>query len=86
MSSDQAVDTTIGLGGSAVAGVEASLDVEYIEAVAAPIPLTVYNSLQYSIFDWAESLNNDESPSWVQSVSTTLSPHLPTKQKNQSTT
>jgi tripeptidyl-peptidase-1 len=63
------VDITEGSGGSAMAGVEALLDVEYIEAVAAPIPLTVINSIQYSLFDWAQDLNNDDSPAWVQSVS-----------------
>jgi tripeptidyl-peptidase-1 len=63
------VDNTEGAGGGFKAGVEASLDVEYIEAVAAPIPLTVINSLEYSIFDWAENLNNADDPAWVQSVS-----------------
>jgi tripeptidyl-peptidase-1 len=63
------VDTTEGAGGSAIPGVEALLDVEYIEAVAAPIPLTVINSISYSLFDWSEALNNDANPAWVQSVS-----------------
>jgi hypothetical protein len=35
------VDRVKGLGGRLIPGVEALLDVEYIEAVAAPIPLTV---------------------------------------------
>ena len=48
---------------------EALLDVEYIEAVAAPIPLTVINSISYSLFDWAEALNNDDDAALVQSVS-----------------
>jgi hypothetical protein len=43
--------------------------VRYIEAVAAPIPLTVINSISYSLLDWATNLNNDASPAWVQSVS-----------------
>jgi tripeptidyl-peptidase-1 len=63
------VNTVTGAGGEALAGVEALLDVEYIEAVAAPIPLTVINSISYSILDWATALNNDASPAWVQSVS-----------------
>jgi len=63
------VDTIEGAGGSILAGVEALLDVEYIEAVAAPIPLTVINSLSYSLFDWSQNLNNDPNAAWVQSVS-----------------
>ena len=63
------VDRIKGLGGRLVAGVEALLDVEYIEAVAAPIPLTVINSVSYSLLDWATALANDYSPAWVQSVS-----------------
>lgn len=63
------VDTTEGAGGEALAGVEALLDVEYIEAVAAPIPLTVINSISYSLLDWATELNNDDAPALVQSVS-----------------
>jgi hypothetical protein len=49
--------------------VEALLDVEYIEAVASPIPLTVINSVSYSLFDWSSALNNDPTAAWVQSVS-----------------
>lgn len=64
-----AVNTVSGLGGRALAGVEALLDVEYIEAVAAPIPLTVINSLSFSLLDWSTTLNNDDAPAWVQSVS-----------------
>jgi len=63
------VDRMKGPGGRLVAGVEALLDVEYIEAVGAPIPLTVINSVSYSLFDWASQLNNDKTPAWVQSVS-----------------
>jgi tripeptidyl-peptidase-1 len=29
----------------------------------------VINSIQFSLFDWSENLNNDDSPAWVQSVS-----------------
>lgn len=63
------VDNAEGFGGSVLPGVEALLDVEYIEAVAAPIPLTVINSVSFSLFDWAEKLNNDDNPDLVQSVS-----------------
>ena len=48
---------------------KALLDVEYIEAVAQPIPLTVINSISYSLFDWAKELNDDPNPALVQSVS-----------------
>ena len=64
-----AVDTVVGAGGEVLAGVEALLDVEYIEAVAAPIPLTVINSISFSLLDWSTTLNNDTNPAWVQSVS-----------------
>jgi tripeptidyl-peptidase-1 len=37
--------------------------------VAAPIPLTVINSISYSLFDWSENLNNDPDAALVQSVS-----------------
>jgi len=63
------VDTTIGAGGELIPGVEALLDVEYIEAVAAPINLTVINSVQFSLYDWMESVNNDPNAALVQSVS-----------------
>jgi hypothetical protein len=63
------VDTVIGAGGEVLAGVEALLDGEYIEAVAAPIPLTVINSISFSLLDWSTTLNNDTDPAWVQSVS-----------------
>lgn len=63
------VDDVEGSGGSLKAGVEALLDVEYIEAVAAPISLTVINSISFSILDWSTNLNNDANPAWVQSVS-----------------
>lgn len=63
------VDETLGLGGDSMPGVEALLDIEYIEAVAAPINLTVINSIQFSLYDWMESVNNDPNTAWVHSVS-----------------
>jgi len=63
------IDDVQGTGGSAIAGVEAELDVEYIEAVAAPIPLTTINSVSFSLLDWSTALNNDADAAWVQSVS-----------------
>lgn len=63
------VDKTIGAGGSVMPGVEALLDIEYIEAVAAPINLTVINSISFSLYDWMSSVNNDPDAAYVQSVS-----------------
>merc|ERR1712146_697227 len=50
-------------------GVEALLDIEYINAVAAPVPLTVYYSSTYSLLDWATKLNDDDNAELVHSVS-----------------
>ena len=36
--------------------VEALLDIEYINAVAQPIPLTVYYSRTYNLLDWISKL------------------------------
>ena len=63
------IDKLKGRGGLLIPGVEALLDIEYIEAVAAPIPLTMINSVSYSLLDWAKGLNKDKSPAWVHSVS-----------------
>jgi len=63
------VDKTIGAGGNVLPGVEALLDIEYIEAVAAPINLTVINSISFSLYDWMSSVNNDADAAYVQSVS-----------------
>lgn len=49
--------------------VEALLDIEYINAVASPIPLTVYYSSTYSLLDWATKLNDDDNAELVHSVS-----------------
>ena len=68
------VDKTIGgnkpafctvLGGC----VEALLDIEYIEAVANPIPLTVIYSPSYSLLNWVNQVISLPSPPLVNSVS-----------------
>lgn len=67
------VDVTIGgnnekiceLGGC----VEALLDIEYIEAVANPIPLTVIYSSTYSLLDWVDQITTMDDPPLVHSVS-----------------
>lgn len=67
------VDTTIGgnvpqiceAGGC----VEALLDIEYIEAVANPIPLTVIYLSTFSILDWVDQVNSMADPPLVHSVS-----------------
>jgi len=51
------------------AGVESLLDIEYISAVASPIPLTVYYSAQYSLLDWIKTVGSTQNPGWVHSVS-----------------
>ena len=63
------IDSNEGLGGRLEPGIEALLDVEYIEAVAAPIPLTVYSMVRYSLYDWVERLNDDDDAPLVHSVS-----------------
>ena len=67
------VDVTIGgnnekickIGGC----VEALLDIEYIGAVTAPIPLTVIYQSDYSLLDWVNSVIEMENPPLVHSVS-----------------
>lgn len=49
--------------------VEALLDIEYIEAVAHPVPLTVIYSSTYSILDYVDSLISMTNPPLVNSVS-----------------
>eukprot|EP00656_Telonema_subtile_P024101 TRINITY_DN2595_c0_g2_i1.p1 TRINITY_DN2595_c0_g2~~TRINITY_DN2595_c0_g2_i1.p1 ORF type:complete len:571 (+),score=160.80 TRINITY_DN2595_c0_g2_i1:188-1900(+) len=51
------------------AGVESLLDIEYITAVANPIPLTVYYSAQFSLLNWIKTVGSTENPGWVHSVS-----------------
>lgn len=68
-----AVDTTIGgnqpkiceMGGCT----EALLDIEYIEAVANPIPLTVIYLSTFSILDWIDQVISMADPPLVHSVS-----------------
>lgn len=67
------VDTTIGGNKEFIceAGgcVEALLDIEYIEAVANPIPLTVLYLSTYSLLDWVDQVMSMDSPPLVHSVS-----------------
>jgi len=49
--------------------VESLLDIEYIGAVAYPIPLTVYYYSSYSLLTWIEDVSNNASAPLVQSVS-----------------
>jgi tripeptidyl-peptidase-1 len=66
------VDTTVGGNVAAVCNigcVEALLDIEYIEAVANPIPLTVIYSSTYSLLDWVDGLISMKNPPLVNSVS-----------------
>eukprot|EP00657_Telonema_sp_P-1_P000783 TRINITY_DN1152_c0_g1_i1.p1 TRINITY_DN1152_c0_g1~~TRINITY_DN1152_c0_g1_i1.p1 ORF type:complete len:214 (+),score=63.23 TRINITY_DN1152_c0_g1_i1:270-911(+) len=51
------------------AGVESLLDIEYISAVANPIPLTVYYSADYSLLNWIKTVGSTPNPGWVHSVS-----------------
>jgi len=55
--------------GSPMPGIEAVLDVEYIEAVASPIPLTVFNIEDYDLFTWMGDVNDDDDAELVHSVS-----------------
>eukprot|EP00286_Rhodomonas_abbreviata_P018121 CAMPEP_0181305184 /NCGR_PEP_ID=MMETSP1101-20121128/9579_1 /TAXON_ID=46948 /ORGANISM="Rhodomonas abbreviata, Strain Caron Lab Isolate" /LENGTH=568 /DNA_ID=CAMNT_0023411053 /DNA_START=22 /DNA_END=1728 /DNA_ORIENTATION=- len=67
------VDTTIGGNVERIceAGgcVEALLDIEYIEAVANPIPLTVIYLSTFSLLDWVDQVISMEDPPLVHSVS-----------------
>lgn len=67
------VDTTVGGNNESIclAGgcVEALLDIEYIEAVANPIPLTVIYLAQFSLLNWANQVNTMANPPLVHSVS-----------------
>jgi len=48
---------------------EALLDIEYIEAVANPIPLTVVFSVSFSLLDWVDTVISLDNPPLVHSVS-----------------
>jgi len=63
-----AVDTIIG-GNEETASVEASLDIQYIKAVAPSVPLTLVHLPQYSILDWANQITSLADPPLVHSVS-----------------
>ena len=67
------VETTIGGNNPKIceAGgcVEALLDIEYIEAIAHPIPLTVIYSSTFSLLNWASQVNTMANPPLVHSVS-----------------
>lgn len=68
-----AVDKTIGGNNENICQkggcVEALLDIEYIEAVANPIPLTVVYLQTYSLFDWVTQVLDMPNPPLVHSVS-----------------
>jgi tripeptidyl-peptidase-1 len=49
--------------------IESLLDIEYIAAVGGAIPLEVYRSATFSLYDWAVQVNDDANPAWIQSVS-----------------
>ena len=49
--------------------IEALLDIEYIGAVAHPIPLTVYYQSAYSLLEWVENILDLDTPPLVHSVS-----------------
>lgn len=67
------VDATIGGNNEKVCEkggcVEALLDIEYIEAVANPIPLTVIYLSTYSLLDWVDQIISMANPPLVHSVS-----------------
>jgi tripeptidyl-peptidase-1 len=50
-------------------GTEAVLDIEFIKAVAANVPLTVVYDQQYSLLNWANQILSLEDPPLVHSVS-----------------
>lgn len=62
------VDTVTG-GNQNSPGVEAELDIEYIKSVSPEIPLTVEYSAEYSLLNWANSINSNSSSALVHSVS-----------------
>jgi len=62
------VDNIVG-GNQDSPGVEAELDIEYIKSVSPEIPLTVEYSSEYSLLNWANSINSNSSSALVHSVS-----------------
>jgi tripeptidyl-peptidase-1 len=57
------------VGGTAPAGVEAELDIEYIGAVANGVPLTVVYSATFSLLAWVKTITSMEDTPLVHSVS-----------------
>jgi tripeptidyl-peptidase-1 len=67
---DPAVTVTRDVGKNRqTSGVESLLDIEYIGAVAMPVPLTVYYASEYSLLTWIQTVGSTESPGWIHSVS-----------------
>ena len=64
-----AVDQVQGNTSMTKPGDEALLDVEYIEAVAGPTPLTVINMGEGLFLDWILAVNDDDDAALVHSVS-----------------
>jgi len=62
------VDVIIG-GNKESAGIEAELDIEYINAVAPEVPLTVIYTAQYNLLNWANKIVSNESSPLIHSVS-----------------
>lgn len=48
---------------------ESMLDVEYLGAIAEPIPMSVYYSYNYNLLDWIEDVASDEGAALIHSVS-----------------
>jgi len=51
------------------AGIESELDVEFIGAIAHPIPLAVWYQAEYSLLAWVQSVAADSEPGYIHSVS-----------------
>lgn len=62
------VTTNVGKNGN-TAGIESELDIEYIGAVANPIPLTVFYLSEFSLLNWIKEVGTTPSPGYIQSVS-----------------
>lgn len=70
----ESIEETIGGNNEAICTdlggcIEALLDIEYINAVAEPIPLTVWYSGTFSLLDWVNSIIEMDAPPLVNSVS-----------------
>jgi tripeptidyl-peptidase-1 len=62
------VDANEGKNGDS-AGIESELDIEYIGAVANPVPLTVWYQSEYSLLSWIQKVGSTSGASLVHSVS-----------------